>query len=133
MIERIPALRGVDSMRRRRIGAVGVVLLSSIALLSACSSSGSTQSTTVSSAACQNVTAVLSDGPDPDADPVGYAQAQILPLKQVHTSDQQLAKAIDTLTAAYQEMVSTNGGTAATKAETKASNQLNALCPGAAP
>ena len=26
------------------------------------------------------------DGPDPDADPVGYAQAQILPLEQLHVS-----------------------------------------------
>jgi hypothetical protein len=133
MIERIPALRGPGAMRRRRIGAVGVILLSSVALLSACSSSGSTRSTTASSAACQNVTAVLSDGPDPDADPVGYAQAQILPLKQVHTSDQQLATAINALMTAYQDVVSTNGGATATKAETKASNQLNALCPGAAP
>src|SRR5580658_9784510 len=37
--------------------------------------------------ACRQVSAVLADGPDPDSDPVGYAEAQILPLRQVHTSD----------------------------------------------
>ncbi len=34
---------------------------------------------------CKQVEAVLSDGPDPEADPVGYAQAQILPLREIHT------------------------------------------------
>ena len=40
---------------------------------------------------------MLSDGPDPDSDPVGYAEAQILPLGQIHTSDAQLRTAIGKL------------------------------------
>ena len=39
-------------------------------------------------ALCNELNAVLSDGPDPGADPVGYALSQILPLQQqVHSSD----------------------------------------------
>ena len=40
---------------------------------------------------------MLSNGPDPDADPVGYAQAQILPLREIDTSDANLHQAIDAL------------------------------------
>lgn len=76
---------------------------------------------------------MLSDGPDPGADPVGYAEAQILPLRQVHTSDGQLRAAINGLDAAYQQMFSTNGAAAARRAVTKASDRTNAICPGAAP
>ena len=57
-------------------------------LLTACGSSGPAQSSAAVKSACQQVSAVLSDGPDPDADPVGYAEAQIQPLHQIHTSDQ---------------------------------------------
>ena len=36
---------------------------------------------------CQQLNAVFSDGPDPDADPVGYALSQIKPLQAIHSSD----------------------------------------------
>jgi hypothetical protein len=78
------------------------------------------------------VSAVLSDGPDPGADPVGYAFAQILPLRQIHTSDRTLHAAIDDLATAYQEFYSSNGDKAAAKAVSKASDKVNAICPGAA-
>jgi hypothetical protein len=102
------------------------------ALLGACGSSGSGSSAALTSG-CQNVSAVLSDGPDPTADPVGYAEAQIRPLRQVRTPDKTLQLAIDALDAAYQQVFSTNGAPAATQAEAKASARINALCPGAAP
>ena len=53
---------------------------------------------------CQQVSAVLSDGPDPGADPVGYAFAQVLPLRELHTSDSSLQTAIDDLWALTGEM-----------------------------
>ncbi|HXW39173.1 MAG TPA: hypothetical protein VEJ44_05715 [Acidimicrobiales bacterium] len=130
----VPHLFGAG-MRRRLLLPVlpAAALLCCGAALSACASSGPTPSAVASGPACQDVSAVLSDGPDPTADPVGYAQAQILPLGQVHTTDKDLRAAIDALDAAYQQMVSTNGSAAATKVETTASNRLNAFCPGAAP
>jgi hypothetical protein len=78
------------------------------------------------------VSAVLSDGPDPGADPVGYAFAQILPLRQIQTSDSALHAAIDELATAYQEFYSSNGDKVAAKAVSKASDKVNAICPGAA-
>jgi hypothetical protein len=84
-------------------------------------------------AACQQVSAVLSDGPDPDADPVGYAEAQILPLRQISAPDQGLRDAINQLADAYQQFFASNGKSSSAKeAVTVASNKLNSICPGAA-
>jgi uncharacterized heparinase superfamily protein len=80
---------------------------------------------------CQQVAAVLSDGPDPTADPVGYAEAQVLPLRQIHTSQKTLHDAIDRLAAAYQTFSSTDGRKAKVTV-TAAANAVNAICPGAA-
>ena len=81
---------------------------------------------------CQQVSAVLSEGPDPDADPLGHAQAQILPLEQVHASDQALSKAISALASAYSRYIGANGtGKAAKSALTAAINRINSLFPGA--
>jgi hypothetical protein len=83
--------------------------------------------------ACQEVSAVLSDGPAPSADPVGYAEAQILPLRRIHTSDRALQKAADDLAAAYQRYYDANGaGARVEEAVTSASHRLDAICPGAA-
>ena len=76
---------------------------------------------------------MLSDGPDPDADPVGYAEAQILPLGQIRTADAPLRAAIGRLARAYQEFFASNGTSGAAKlAVATASKQVNAFCPGAA-
>jgi hypothetical protein len=80
---------------------------------------------------CRQVSAVLSDGPDPDADPVGYAEAQILPLGQIHSSNRPLGAAITRLARAYREFFASNG-TAGKTAVANASKQVNAFCPGAA-
>ncbi len=83
--------------------------------------------------ACQQVSAVLSDGPDPKGDPVGYTEAQILPLRQVHTSDPALRSAIGKLAAAYDQFFAHDGkSVAATSAVTAATARMNKLCPGAA-
>jgi hypothetical protein len=82
--------------------------------------------------ACQQVSAVLTNGPDPGTDPVGYAQAQILPLRQVRTSDTALKKAIDSLASAYSGYATTNGASKpATTAANAAITKINKLCPGA--
>jgi hypothetical protein len=121
-------------LRRGHAQVAGLVALACCAgFLAGCGSSGGAQALPATTRACQEVSAVLSDGPDPGADPVGYAEAQILPLRQVHTSDSRLRTAIEGLDRAYQQMFSTDGAAAARRAVTKASDRINAICPGAAP
>jgi outer membrane murein-binding lipoprotein Lpp len=100
-------------------------------LLSACGSAGTVHASTAVKDACQQVSAVLSDGPDPGADPVGYAEAQINPLRQVSTQDASLRAAVDALSAAYQQFFSSNGAAAAKQAVSRASHRVDAICPGA--
>ena len=76
---------------------------------------------------------MLSDGLDPDADPVGYAEAQILPLRGISVSDQALHTVVIQLADAYQDFYNSSGkSTSAKEAVTVASNKLNSVCPGAA-
>ena len=128
--------------RFRGLAVLGLTLIGLTAALAACASgtpASRPAATTrqVSTAAlrstCKQVGAVLSDGPDPDADPVGYAEAQILPLGQIRTSDSQLRAAITRLTRAYQAFYASNGASGAAKAAVaSASKRINAFCPGAA-
>lgn len=110
--------------------ALAAVLLSA-GLLGACgSSTAASGSNAAVQGTCQQVSAVLSDGPDPDADPVGYAEAQVLPLRQIHTSDHDLQTAVDGLAQAYEHIYQTNGAPSA-KGELKAAgDKINAICPG---
>jgi hypothetical protein len=108
--------------------------------LAACSSGGSSGGSAGGGAAlapaalCQQLNAVLSDGPDPDADPVGYALSQILPLRGVHSSDRRVIATVDQLAAADQELVNSNGSDkAATAAIKKSDHALDQACPGVAP
>jgi hypothetical protein len=80
---------------------------------------------------CQRVSAVLSDGPDPDADPVGYAEAQINPLRQISTADLALHHAIGQLASAYQEFYVSSGTSQAKEAVAVASKKVDSICPGA--
>ena len=132
-----------DAARARFRGPTLLALtsLGLSALLGACSSSaassGSAAAGTASTAAvhatCAQVSAVLSDGPDPDSDPVGYAEAQILPLGQIRTSDAQLRAAIGKLAGAYRTFFDSNGNSASAKlAVAAASKRINSFCPGAA-
>ena len=77
---------------------------------------------------------MLADGPDPDADPVGYALSQIAPLGQIHTSDHALAQQLSDLIAADHALVNTKGSDrAATKSIARDDDGLNKGCPGVAP
>jgi hypothetical protein len=120
---------------RRWLTSVGAVALSA-GLVTACGTSGSAAPASSPSVhqTCRAVTAVLTDGPDPDADPVGYALAQVGPLRQIKpTSDQRLQTAIDQLASAYQRFYAADGvGASVKRAVTRASDRLDALCPGAA-
>lgn len=81
---------------------------------------------------CERVGAVLSDGPDRGADPVGYAEAQILPLRQIHTSDRPLQTALEKLSAAYEAFYRADGRASSLEhAVTLASRDVDAICPGA--
>jgi hypothetical protein len=83
---------------------------------------------------CTAVADVLSDGPDPTADPVGYAQAQVLPLRQLKVTDAPLRAAVTALADAYQAYSTSTGSanTAAAVQASKAEAAVNAICPGAA-
>jgi hypothetical protein len=107
--------------------------------VAACGSSSSQSSSTVSLGTavqqdCTSVTDVLADGPDADADPVGYAQAQVLPLRQLTISDAALHSAVMSLASAYEKYSTSSGSTRAADAHvvTKAENEVNKICPQAA-
>jgi hypothetical protein len=122
----------------RAPAAASAFLMSAAAILAvaACGSSSPAASATILGSSlqqdCTNVADVLSDGPDPGADPVGYAQAQVLPLRQLTISDSALRRDVLALADAYQAY-STGKGAGATAAQvTKAVNAVNSICPGAA-
>jgi hypothetical protein len=118
--------------RGRHALVVVCAVVGGAGLLSACSSTPSPNAAGSVSTACQQLSGVLSDGPDPGADPVGYAEAQVLPLRQIHTSNKALGDAIGDLADAYQQFSSTNGATSAKRAVSRATDMVNAICPGAA-
>jgi hypothetical protein len=81
---------------------------------------------------CVQVADVLGNGPDPDFDPIGYAEAQYGPLGAVKADKPQLQTALTQLSTAYQQEF-TQGVTKRTKAAVKAGQRaINSICPGAA-
>jgi hypothetical protein len=118
-----------------RVTVAGIIPVA--LLLAACGSSSSGAAGASSPAApaadiCVQVADVLGNGPDPDFDPVGYAEAQIRPLGDVHPAKPELQRALKTLASAY-EREFTNGVTKQTKAaERSGSHSVNTFCPGAA-
>jgi hypothetical protein len=112
-------------------------VLAAIPALAACSGASHSATgaprTAAVSASCSEVGTTLSDGPDPGADPVGYAEAQIHPLRAIRTSDPALGSAIRALAAAYANVFAHGGNdVSATRAISAASKKINAICPGAA-
>jgi hypothetical protein len=106
-------------------------------VLAACGSSSSGAATATSHPApaaniCVQVADVLGNGPDPDFDPVGYAEAQYGPLTTVKGAKPPLQQALKSLSSAY-EAEFRNGVTKQTKGAVKAaSKKVNTFCPGAA-
>ena len=125
----------VGSRPRRRYRQLPVLALapglSLAVLVTGCG--GHSSSATAVRRACAQVSAVLSDGPDPDADPAGYAEAQILPLREIKAPDRSFRQALSRLDTAYRELFASNGqSNAATSAVATASKKINSICPGAA-
>jgi hypothetical protein len=116
-----------------RVGPLrAAVLVVSAGWLSACTAAPAHAQPGTLKITCQQVSAVLSDGPDRGADPVGYAEAQILPLRHVSTTDSRLRAALDELSSAYRQFTDTKGSRGAKRAVSGASRSVNAICPGAA-
>jgi hypothetical protein len=106
----------------------------SVSLASACGTSTSTSdpSTQAGGSNCRQVNAALSDGPDPQADPVGYALAQVAPLRRLAptTSDPTLRQAMDRLVTDFEAQYRDNGTeTGVNKAVNRALAQVQSLCP----
>jgi hypothetical protein len=118
------------NVRRRASTRVALLMLSAGLVLSACGSSPSaTNHTKVVKTACLKVAADLSDGPDPSADPLGYAEAQILPLSQIKVHDAVLQNAIHYLDVEYKLFYQTNGAPASKRAVTAALKIIHVYCP----
>lgn len=80
---------------------------------------------------CTRVADVLSDGPDPGTDPVGYALAQVRPLRQVQTPDAALKRDIDNLASAFEAVYKSNDKKGTQAVVQRAGKQLDKICPGA--
>ena len=118
---------------RRRAAPLAAVL-AALPVLAACRSSTPASGQTATKApaqVCQQLLAVLSDGPDPSADPVGYALTQEQPLGQIHTSDHSLAETISSLISADRALVHSNGSDHMATTSIRADDaDLNKACPG---
>jgi hypothetical protein len=122
--------------RARGLAVLALTVLGLTALLGACGSRAAASpavSAATVRATCDRVSAVLSDGPDPTADPVGYAEAQVIPLGQIRAADAQLRAAISSLARAYRAFFASDGTSGAAKAAVAAaSKRIDSFCPGAA-
>jgi hypothetical protein len=127
----------VDMKARLRVTrAVPAALVAGLTIVAATASgayAGTPHFKAPINAPCQRVTAVLSNGPDPDADPVGYAQAQVMQLRRIKLSNKHLRRSVRELATAYAAYSKSDGKSKPAKAEVKnAVKAVNAICPGAA-
>ncbi|MGB8197167.1 MAG: hypothetical protein WCF25_09210 [Acidimicrobiales bacterium] len=119
-----------NSKSRVSIGITLLVLCAGL-VLSACGSNPSaTKHAKMIRAACAQVAGVLSDGPDPSVDPVGYAEAQVLPLSKIKVHDAVMQTAIHYLDVEYRLFYQTNGAPAAQRAVKAALKIVDVYCPG---
>lgn len=123
------------AVRNMAVAAAAIAMLALATIVSACGSSGHSAAAVatapVAESTCEQVGDALSDGPDPDSDPVGYAEAQIKPLQQIHATSATLGQAITTLAGAYSSYYTANGTGPAKTALNTAIKKINKLCPDA--
>ena len=112
--------------------AVAPLAAAALVLALAACSAGSSAAGTALEQSCKAVSSTLQNGPDPDADPVGHAEAQPIPLRKLSISDAALKSAVDQLANAYESYANSNGSSAAKAKLRTASAKVNAICPGAA-
>ena len=117
--------------RSWKFAVAALVIVAAVIVALRLSVNGAPSSSTVSTAACLKVSAALSDGPDPNADPIGYAQSQILPLREITTADAPLQRAIAALSNAYKAFYDDGGGTSAASLVRHAHDVVDDYCPGA--
>jgi hypothetical protein len=86
----------------------------------------------VPAASCRAVSATLANGPDPDVDPLGYAEAQVRPLREITTPHAGLHTAILQLSSAYQSFYNDKGAAPSSKLVSMAEKNVDHFCPGAA-
>jgi hypothetical protein len=103
-------------------------------LLAGCGSSSSPAAShpVPADSVCTRVADVLSNGPDPGADPVGYAEAQIRLLGAVHATNPALARAISRLDADFRAEYTHGATPAARHAVATGRKDIDRYCPGAA-
>jgi hypothetical protein len=108
---------------------LGALELVTAALLVAACGSGQPSSAAVSTS-CTQVSATLSDGPDPGSDLIGYAEAQVRPLRALHIADEALRTAVGRLAEAYAAVFTSNDTSAAASRRLSAAiAALNRICP----
>ncbi len=113
-----------------RVLALVSVGLAATMLVAACGSGSGRPSAAAVSASCTQVSAMLSDGPDPGSDPVGYAEAQIKPLRALPIPDAGLRGTVDRLADAYAAVFASNDASATAKSRlATAIAALNRTCP----
>jgi hypothetical protein len=120
-----------DLLRPRHIALASVIVAAPLWAATSGASAGTLHVAKAPASVCAKLNAVFSDGPDPDADPVGYALSQIKPLGEVHTSDHAVHAALTKLIAADGALVKSNGADHAAKVAIKKDDHLvNESCPG---
>jgi hypothetical protein len=119
------------AQRRWKIIFIALVLAIPVTIGAWIASVHSQTAPQVPAATCQAIAAALTDGPDPSADPVGYAEAQVLPLRQITTSDTALRTAIIQLSSAYESFYKSNGSKASSHLVSADANKIDRYCPGA--
>jgi hypothetical protein len=114
---------------QRRWAAVFVGLLAVIVVLVVLWLAHPNGSNTSTAAACTVVTGALADGPDPSVDPTGYAEAQVLPLREVTTSNVELHSALLALSNAYEQLFKVGDTKSAERAVAAATAEVETFCP----
>jgi hypothetical protein len=89
-----------------------------------------TASASATANTCENIAAALADGPDSDADPLGYAEAQVLPLRHIATSNAAQQRDLLTLSRAYHQFFVSGGTASANAVVHRALATVQSLCPG---
>jgi hypothetical protein len=118
--------------RQRRWTIIFVALVVAIPVfIGAWIVSANEHPSTAPAASCQAVSAALANGPNPDVDPVGYAEAQVLSLRDITTPDTGLHTAILQLSSAYESFYRDNGATSSKNLVDSAEKNVDRYCPGA--